>query len=182
MLLIIDNQSEAIKQFYKRLRKWGIEHIICSHSDKHCLEGVSGIILSGGPGTPYGPLDLTADRIALRNYDVPLMGICLGHEIIATAYGGSIARMEKQEKLEKVIIDEHDAIFRDHGDKFWISEKHGYFVSRLPDDFIRLAHSKACEIEVMRHKSKPIYGFQGHPEMHNFGIMKNFLRMCGFAV
>ena len=192
MLLIIDNQSSFIKRFKRNfLSEQNIEYRFIDHNEPLIIkpeEKVEGIILSGGKGSPYEPLNLTADFVALMNFDVPTLGLCLGYEIIAVAHMGRIKRMDKyQQKLQAVkITAPNDPIF--HGlisDEVMLRKQHQYQVSKLPQDFIKLAQSDVCEIEIIRHKEKPIYGFQSHPEVSGVNgslIMRNFLNMCGFEV
>jgi GMP synthase (glutamine-hydrolysing) len=192
MLLIIDNQSHFIKKFKRNfLSEQEIEYHFVDHNEPLALksgEEVEGIILSGGKGSPYEPLNLTADFVALMNYDVPTLGVCLGYEIIAVAYQGRIKKMEKyQQKLQQVRITmPEDPIF--HGmitREIMLREQHQYQVWKMPRDFIKLGESDTCEFEIIRHKDRPIYGFQSHPEVSGVSgmlIMRNFLTMCGFKV
>jgi GMP synthase (glutamine-hydrolysing) len=151
-------------------------------------ETVDGIILSGGKGSPYEPLNLTADFVALMNFDVPILGVCLGFEIIAVAYQGRIKKMERyQQKLQNVRITKpEDPIFQGLlSDEIMLRQQHQYKVTRMPRDFILLGESDVCEIEIFRHREKSIYGFQSHPEVSGINgllIMRNFLTICGFNI
>jgi GMP synthase-like glutamine amidotransferase len=146
---------------------------------------IEGIILSGGRGSPYEPLNLTANFVALMNFDVPVLGFCLGHEIIAIAHRGRIKKLlEYHNKKERVkIIKPDDPIFNGlNKEEVLISKRHQFHVSDLPPNFVCLAESETISYEIIRHKEKAIYGFQGHPEVsgHDGLIMvQNFLRMCG---
>lgn len=192
MLLIIDNQSSFIKKFKRTfLSDQDIEFRFVDHNEQLILkpdEHVQGIILSGGKGSPYEPLNLTTNYVALMNFDVPILGVCLGFEIIAAAYRGRIRKMEKyQQKLEKIrILKPDDPIFEGLvSDEIMLREQHSYMLTRLPDDFELLGSSDVCEFEIIRHRTKPIYGFQSHPEVSGINgliIMRNFLNICGFSV
>jgi GMP synthase (glutamine-hydrolysing) len=192
MLLIIDNQSSFIKKFKRTfLNEQEIEFKFVDHNEQLILkpdETVDGIILSGGKGSPYEPLNLTTNFVALINFDVPVLGVCLGFEIIAAAYRGRIKKMDRyQQKLEKIrILKPDDPIFEGlMSNEIVLREQHSYMLPRLPDNFELLGSSDTCEIEIMRHRSKPIYGFQSHPEVSGINgliIMRNFLTMCGFTV
>jgi GMP synthase (glutamine-hydrolysing) len=192
MLLIIDNQSSFIKKFKRNfLSEQDIDFRFFDHNEPLVIkpeETVDGIILSGGKGSPYEPLNLTADFVALMNYDVPTLGICLGFEIIAVAYLGRIRKMEKyQQKLQPVRITQpEDPIFQGLiSNEITLREQHQYKVTKLPENFLKLGESDICDIEIFRHKDKPIYGFQSHPEVSGVNgmlIMRNFLLMCGFEV
>lgn len=192
MLLIIDNQSSFIKKFKRTfLSDQDIEFRFVDHNEQLILkpdEHVQGIILSGGKGSPYEPLNLTTNYVALMNFDVPILGVCLGFEIIAAAYRGRIRKMEKyQQKLEKIrILKPDDPIFEGLvSDEIMLREQHSYMLTRPPDDFELLGSSDVCEFEIIRHRTKPIYGFQSHPEVSGINgliIMRNFLNICGFSV
>lgn len=185
MLLIINNESKFIKIFQKELERQNIEYEIINHDkriDMQKYKDVKGVILSGGSIGLYDKSNVN-DYVALNNFNVPIIGFCMGHELIAVAFGGAIEKLPKaQMGMEEVVIDKGDKIFKGLKDKIFLKEKHTSHVSRLPENFEILAHSDVCPIEVMKHKNKPIYGFQSHPEvLGNNGktIMKNFLEMCG---
>jgi len=192
MLLIIDNQSNFIKKFKRNfLSEQNIDYHFIDHNEPLVIksgEKVDGIILSGGKGSPYEPLNLSANFVALMNYDVPILGVCLGFEIIAVAYQGRIKKMEKYlQKLQPVRITQPgDPIFQGLiSDEIMLREQHQYYVSTMPKNFIKLGESDTCDIEIIRHKDKPVYGFQSHPEVSGVNgmlIMRNFLVMCGFNV
>ncbi len=192
MLLIIDNQSSFIKKFKRNfLSEQNFEYRFVDHNEPLVIkegEKVEGIILSGGKGNPYEPLNLTADFVAMMNYDVPVMGVCLGYEIIAVAHLGRIKKMAKyNQRMETVrITDPEDPIFQGLiSDEVTLRKQHQYMVWKMPKDFIKLGESDSCEIEIIRHRKKPVYGFQSHPEVSGVNgllIMRNFLNMCGFNV
>lgn len=186
MLLIIDNKSKFIKTFEKYLKKNRVNFKVINAGqriDLPQIKNIKGIILSGGSLGLYDK-SISNDFIALMNYTVPILGFCMGHEVIAVAYGGAIKKLnKKQEKLQTVIIDRpKDPIFSGLNNKVFLREKHVNYIKRLPKNFKIIAHSDICPIEVMRHKRKKIYGFQSHPEVSGEDgkiIMHNFLKMCG---
>jgi len=192
MLVIIDNQSSFIKRFKRNfLSEQSFEYRFYDHNEPLVIkpdEKVDGIILSGGKGSPYEPLNLTTDFVALMNYDVPTLGVCLGYEILAVAYLGRIRKMDKYEqKLQKVkILEPKDPIFQGLiSDEIMLREQHQYELVKMPKDFILLGKSEVCKIEIIRHRERPVYGFQAHPEVSGVNgllILRNFLNMCGFEV
>lgn len=192
MLLIIDNESAFIKRFRNEwLEDHDIEYRFFDHNQPLWLENpdkVKGVILSGGKGNPYTPLNLTADFVALMQFDVPILGFCLGHEIIAVAHGGRIKKLpEYQNKKEKVSIHKsEDPLFQGiEADEIFLREKHHFHVHTLPKDFEVLGASAVCPHEIIKHKEKPIYGFQSHPEVSGtlgLKIVENFLRICGISL
>lgn len=192
MLLIIDNQSAFIKKFKRDfLAEQDFDYIFFDHNQPLNLSAkaeVKGIILSGGRGTPYEPLNLTTNFVALMNFDVPILGLCLGHEIIAAMNMARIKKLpEPQRKKETIsILEPSDPIFEGlNKSEVLFVERHTHHVAELPKDFIRIGESAVCPNEIIRHKDKPIYGFQSHPEVSGAdGILmiKNFLKICGFNI
>jgi len=185
MLLIIDNKSKFIKKFEKSLKKKKIDFKIVKAGQRIDLKKfkkASGVILSGGSLGLYSK-SITNDFVALINFKVPIIGFCMGHEVIGVAFGGMIKKLpRKQNKIQGVIIDKpRDPIFKGLGKKVYLREKHANHLYRQPKDFKILAHSEVCPIEVMKHKKRKIYGFQSHPEVSGPTgeiIMRNFLKMC----
>lgn len=188
MLIIIDNQSSFIKKFKRNyLSEQEFDHIFFDHNQPIVLSAkseASGILLSGGRGNPYEPLNLTANFVAMMNFDVPVIGFCLGHEIIAVAHRGRIKKLPEyhQKKYKVTITKPEDPIFEGlKTNEVYFSRRHHFHVSDLPPDFISLAESEITPNEIIRHKDKPIYGFQTHPEVsgeNGLTVIKNFLRMC----
>ncbi len=190
MLLIIDNQSSYIKKFKRTyLIEKDIDFIMFDHNQPIILSSksvIDGIILSGGKGNPYEPLNLTSNFIALMNFDVPILGFCLGHEIIALAYGGRMRKLSepKLKKEEITIIKKEDPIFEGiDKETIVLQKKHHFYISDLPAEFEVLAVSETCKTEIIKHKTKPIYGFQSHPEAsgeYGLKLVENFMKLCGY--
>ncbi len=188
MLLIIDNQSAFIKKFKRQfLAEQDFDYVFFDHNQPITLSAktqIKGIILSGGKGNPYEPLNLTSNFVALMNFDVPVLGFCLGHEIIAVAHRGRIKKLpEYHGKKEIVRIEKlEDPIFNGiNKNEVALVKKHSFYVSELPDTFEVLATSDTCTTEIIKHKNKPIYGFQSHPEVSGEDgliMVKNFLKIC----
>jgi GMP synthase (glutamine-hydrolysing) len=114
---------------------------------------------------------------------MPILGICLGLQVMAKAYGGAVRTGSAggYAAVEIEILDEDD-ILKGLGPvtKVWAS--HADEVSKLPTDFVRLARSNICEIEAMKHKEKPLYGVQWHPEVSHTqrgnDLLRNFFHVC----
>ena len=188
MLLVIDNQSAFIKKFKRQfLSEQDFDYVFFDHNQPITLSAktqIKGIILSGGKGNPYEPLNLTSNFIALMNFNVPVLGFCLGHEIIAVSYRGRIKKLsEYHAKKELVTItNPEDPIFEGIDKKdVMLVKRHLYHVAELPSDFVSLATSETCSNEIIRHQTKPVYGFQSHPEVSGedgLQMVKNFLKIC----
>jgi len=188
MLLIIDNQSAYIKKFKRQfLAEQNFDYVFFDHNQPITLSAkteIKGIILSGGRGNPYEPLNLTTNYVALMNFNVPVLGFCLGHEIIAVAFRGRIKRLpEYHAKKEMITITQPDDPIFAGLNKTEVSllKKHTFHVSELPESFVSLATSDTTQTEIIKHKEKPIYGFQSHPEASGADgllMVENFLKIC----
>ncbi|MCW3806817.1 glutamine amidotransferase-related protein [Plebeiibacterium marinum] len=188
MLLIIDNQSAFIKKFKRQfLSEQDFDYVFFDHNQPITLSAktqIKGIILSGGKGNPYEPLNLTSNFVALMNFDVPVLGFCLGHEIIAVSYRGRIKKLPEYHSKKEIITitNQEDPIFEGlKKSEVSLVKRHSFHVSELPSSFDSLAISDTCSNEIIRHKSKPIYGFQSHPEVSGedgMVMVKNFLKIC----
>jgi GMP synthase (glutamine-hydrolysing) len=138
-----------------------------------------GLVMSGGP---------TMDRIgnceqyALES-EIPILGICLGHQLIAKAYGGVVTRGTYGGYADVYVdILEEDDVLKGLGPKIKTWASHADEVKLAPKGFKTLARSDICEIEAMKHPSKPIFGVQWHPEVAHSEkgseLFLNFIDKC----
>lgn len=188
MLLIIDNQSKFIKKFEQEfLAGQTFDYMFFDHNQHISLptkSKVKGVILSGGIGNPYEPLNLTTNFIALMNFNVPVLGFCLGHEIIAVSHQGRIKRLAEYNSGKEVvsILKTDDPIFNGlESNRLELVKQHAFEVAELPEEFECLAYSDTCQYEIVRHKKKPVYGFQSHPEVsgtEGLLVIQNFFKIC----
>lgn len=121
-----------------------------------------GIFLSNGPGDPAELLDVIENVKKLLNYK-PIFGICLGHQLLAWAYGGNTRKMTyghrgSNHPVKDLLLDR----------VFITSQNHGYEVIResLDEEMIEITHVNVNDgtVEGMRHKELPIFSVQYHPE------------------
>ena len=138
-----------------------------------------GLILSGGP-----TLERAGNCSAyIREIDLPILGICLGHQVMAQTFGGAVRTGSAggYAAVEIEILEEND-ILKGLGPvtKVWAS--HADEVISLPEYFIKLARSRICEIEAIKHKDKPLFGVQWHPEVSHTekgnNLFNNFFEVC----
>lgn len=147
-------------------------------------ERVKGIVLSGGPSSVY---EENAPKIdpEILDLEIPKLGICYGHQLIAHVVGGEIERAETGEYgIIKVKILKQSGIFRGLGPelKGWTS--HRDIVRELPSEFERTAETENCPIAAFESGERDIYGIQWHPEVTHTErgdeIFRNFLfEICG---
>jgi anthranilate synthase component 2 len=141
------------------------------------------IIISPGPSTPK-EAGVSVDVI--KKIDKPILGVCLGHQSIAYAFGADIIRAKNlmHGKTSEIEITVYDDIYKNLPEKFRVTRYHSLVVNEktLPDFIIPTSYSTDDnEIMSIRVKDKPIFGVQYHPEsiMSEYGkeILNNFLKL-----
>jgi len=141
------------------------------------------IIISPGPSTPK---EAGVSVEVIKKVQKPILGVCLGHQSIAYAFGGEIIRAKKlmHGKTSDIEITIKDDIFKDLPSSYRITRYHSLVVNKdnLPKHIIPTSFSKDDnEIMSLRVKDKPIYGVQFHPEsiMSEYGkeLLDNFLKL-----
>ncbi len=151
-----------------------------------------GIIFSGNDANyPNLPMfEYNGVYELIREADIPMLGICAGHQMLAFAYGYSFVRsmgwedltaMEKLSQVKPIHIIKEDPIYKGIKNPFIAPEIHGWAIGIIPEDFELLAES--TYIQNIKHKTKFIYGTQFHPEVqvpYNEGkdYLTNFLKMA----
>lgn len=145
---------------------------------------VKGLILSGGPPSVY---EKNAPKCNPRILDlnVPILGLCYGHQLIAHICGGNVKPSKKKEYgVTHAVIDKSVGVLRGlrEKEKVWMS--HSDTVFSLPQEFDVLAHTENSPVAAFKHKAKSIYGLQWHPEVvhteNGTKMLKNFIfGVCG---
>lgn len=144
---------------------------------------LDGLLLSGG--APRVGVDGTLGNCAdyIDGLDIPMLGICAGHQYLARHFGGDAAPGNPPEfgAVEMEVLNEGD-ILRDVPERSTIWASHHDEVSVVPDSFQVLARSDTCPVQVMRHKERPLFGMQFHPEVEHteagVTMFNNFVRIC----
>jgi len=179
-LFVINNFGQFNHLIHRMLRDLDIEvkMIPNTTSPSEVAEGCRGIILGGGP---------SIDRIGrcpdYLELDLPVLGICLGHQLIAQSLGGEIGSGESggYGGLD-VTIRNHGSILTGYPDTIHVWASHADEVKRPPEGFEILATSSICKVEAMGCDEKRIYGLQWHPEVSHTEnghlIYENFSRIC----
>ena len=181
-IIVINNYGQFCHLIHRAVRDLDQEVELMKNTssvDEVLAKEPDGVILSGGP-----TLEPAGNCAAyVKELDLPILGICLGHQVMALAYGGSVrtGAAGGYAAVEVEIIEEDD-ILKGLGTRTNVWASHADEVSALPPDFIRLARSRICEIEAMRHKTKPMYGVQWHPEVSHTergnDLLRNFFEVC----
>ena len=183
-ILIIDFGSQFTQLIARKIRELGVYSEILSHnkSNKINLENVKGIILSGGPLNVYQDKKIKFDNTILKK-NIPILGICFGHQIISKEFGGKVKQSKFREfglaevtKIKKSLLLKN---FFDKKNKSKVWMSHSDQVTKLPRGFKTVAYSKNSKLAIIENSSKKIYGVQFHPEVTHTTkgkqILKNFL-------
>ena len=135
------------------------------------------IILTGTSLADNTHLQHIAKFGFLKNYQKPVLGICAGMQIIAKVFG---AEIEKRKSTEigniKIKISKDDLLFAGLENGFAAYALHNNSTT-LPKNFELLASSSLCKVQAFRHKSKPIYGVEFHPEVGSKKVLRNWLEI-----
>jgi len=185
MIAMIDNYDSFTYNLVQYIAELGAEvHVVrndkCSVAELLALDP-SGLVISPGPGRPEDA-GISIDAIRTFSGRIPLLGVCLGHQAIATAFGGEIvsAKALMHGKTSDVTSD-GNAIYRKVRSPFKAMRYHSLVVNRetLPSDLVISSESDDGEIMGLRHREHPTEGVQFHPEsiMTPVGkcLLKNFL-------
>jgi len=141
-----------------------------------------GIIFSGGPSSVYDSDAPIPDK-KIFQLNVPILGICYGHQIIVNNFGGKIKRANKEYGSSVLTIDNNSDILNGIGDsvRAWMS--HGDEAENVPDGFEIIGHTESSRSAAIANKQKTVFGIQFHPEVvhteKGTEILKNFvLKVC----
>jgi GMP synthase (glutamine-hydrolysing) len=142
------------------------------------------LIIGGGPYSLVSEIDKLGE---IPNYitdlEIPTLGLCLGHQLMGKMFGGEIGEAPGPEfgKVEVRVIKPESPLLVGFPDKFLVWASHNDEVSVLPQGFEVVADSKTCNVEIMQHTAKPLFGIQFHPEVKHTPlgqkIFENFVKI-----
>jgi anthranilate synthase component 2 len=189
MYLLIDNYDSFTYNLWHFLGELGAEVVVHRNDKIGVAEALAlkpqGIILSPGPCTP-NEAGICLDLIATAAGQVPIFGVCLGHQAIGQAYQGRVVRAPApmHGKVSEIAHTGH-AMFKDVPRRFKATRYHSLIVERAtcPAQLEITATTDDGLIMAVAHRSEPIYGVQFHPEsiasQYGHQILRNFLVATG---
>jgi GMP synthase (glutamine-hydrolysing) len=187
-ILILDYGAQYTQLIARRVREARVYSEI--HPPTRSIDWIrswnpTGIILSGGPNSVYAENAPLAER---ELFDIaPVLGICYGMQLIGYLEGAEVKRAGRREYgRAEVTVTEPGVLFNgfDKGEEISAWMSHGDHVESPPPGFVAIASSNGNPLAAFRHRTKPIYGVQFHPEVAHTPrggeIISNFLfGVCG---
>jgi len=170
MILLIDNYDSFTYNLVQILQMMG-QQVSVFRNDEitlDCIEGEnpSGIVISPGPGTP-DQAGITMEAIRRFGPSIPVMGVCLGHQAIAAAYGGKVVRAGRiMHGKTSLIFHDGRTIYQGLPNPFEAIRYHSLVVERdsLPDCLEVSSWTREGEVMGLRHHEYRVEGVQFHPE------------------
>ena len=188
LVLIFDFGSQFGQLIARRVRELNVFCQVVRHdiSAERVRElNPKGIIFSGGPMSVYEPGAPKCDP-KLFDLDIPVLGICYGMQLACHILGGSVGGGAHTREYGRATLNVSDpsTIFKGYPQESTVWMSHGDQVQTVSGDFLPLAATDTCPVAAVKHRTRPVFGIQFHPEVshtpHGGLILGNFLRdVCG---
>ena len=185
-ILVLDFGSQYSHLICRRIREFSVfaelvpYDISYEEIQKH---NPKGIIFSGGPSSVY-TTEAPVPENKIFEMDLPLLGICYGHQLIVDKFGGKVKRANKEYGSSVLTIDNDSDLLSGIGEsvRAWMS--HGDEAEEIPSGFKIIGHTEGAKAAAIASDEKSVYGIQFHPEVvhteQGTEILKNFvLKVCG---
>jgi GMP synthase (glutamine-hydrolysing) len=188
LVLIFDFGSQFGQLIARRVREQNVFCQVVRHdlsAERVKQLNPKGIIFSGGPASVYEPGAPHCDP-KLFDLGIPVLGICYGMQLACQALGGKVGGGHHTREYGRATLTVADAntIFQGYPAESTVWMSHGDQVTDVTGDFTTLASTDTCPLAAVKHRTRPIFGLQFHPEVahtpHGGQILANFLRdVCG---
>ena len=185
-IVVLDFGSQYSHLICRRIREFSVYAELVPYNISHDeLKKLNptGIIFSGGPSSVYNS-DAPVPENEIYDMGLPLLGICYGHQLIVSKYGGKVKRANKEYGSSLLTIDNDEDLLSGVGEsvRAWMS--HGDEAEQIPKGFKVIGHTEGAKAAAIASEEKSIYGIQFHPEVvhteQGTEILKNFvLKVCG---
>ena len=183
-IIVLDFGSQYNQLIVRKIRELGVYSELLSYDtplDVLADDEVKGIILSGGPKSVLAE-DAYDIHQALYTLNKPVLGICYGMQRMAKDFGGSIAKHDdKQYGRQSITVHDESPLFVNTPQTQTVWMSHSDRIETMPDDFVVMATSMQV-IAAIKHRKKPLYGVQCHPEVlhttHGKTLLNHFIEQC----
>jgi para-aminobenzoate synthetase component 2 len=187
-ILVVDNYDSFVFNLVQYLQQLGAE-VIVKRNDEVNAESINsfdGVLLSPGPGTPEDAGACIEIVNAAIEKQKPLLGVCLGHQAIGAALGGTVSRApELLHGKTSQVQHKNEGVFKDLKSPFRATRYHSLAIENpsVPEELLVTATTESGVIMGVKHKSAPIEGVQFHPESvlteGGHRLLANWLETCG---
>lgn len=180
MILIVDNYDSFVFNIARYFEELG-EAAQVVRNDAALPAGFKAIVISPGPCTPQ-KAGQSLDIVRRFSGEMPILGICLGHQVIGEAFGGKVVRARRPMHGDSSeIIHDGTGLFAGLPPRFSAGRYHSLIVELETAPLQVTARSDEGEIMGLQHRDHPTYGVQFHPESilteHGYDVLRNFLKV-----
>lgn len=182
-LVLIDNYDSFTWNLVQAFRMLEVEVVVVTH-DQLDVDGIAALhpdllVISPGPGTP-ADAGVSCDAIRAFAGQLPILGVCLGHQCIATVFGGSVSEAASpRHGKASTITHSGSGLFAGIPQSIDVMRYHSLIVRQIPAGFVVSAQTSEAEFMALQHETLPIAGFQFHPESiltpEGPGMLANFV-------
>ncbi len=182
--LIVDNYDSFTYNLFHYLAEVnGVEPTVIRNDDPDWqlgwLDEFDNVVISPGPGTPARDSDFGLCRVVIEQGKLPVLGVCLGHQGIAHLHGGTVGRApEPRHGRVSPVLHKQIDVFAGLPSPFEAVRYHSLAVSDLPEEIEPIAWTPDGVLMGLRHRDRPVWGVQFHPESisteHGHRLLRNF--------
>jgi GMP synthase (glutamine-hydrolysing) len=178
-IVVVDNHGQFTHLEHRALRDAGVDTDIVDNTTPPEDLAVDGLVLSGGPD-----MDRIGRCAEYLELDVPVLGVCLGMQIMAVELDGAVDAGDYGGYADVTVhvVDEDDPVVGSLAPETRVWASHADEVTELPTGFTHTATSDVCDIEAMSDADRDLYGVQWHPEVAHTEegeeLFGNFIDCC----
>ncbi len=189
MILLLDNHDSFVYNLDRYLKQLGQATLVV-RSDAITLDAIlrldlDAIVISPGPKAP-DDAGCSMEVVRRLSNQIPILGVCLGHQAIGQAFGGKIVRANQPMHGKSSMIEHNDSrLFQNIPNPFQVGRYHSLVIDpeALPDNLKVTAWTPDQTIMAIEHTSMPVFGVQFHPESilteDGYQLLTNFLSAAG---
>lgn len=187
MILLIDNYDSFVHTLARYIGELGLDRVVVRHDavDVNAIEQLNpeAIIISPGPATPE-KAGISIELVRYFRGKIPILGVCLGHQAIAVAYGGKVDRAPRpRHGVSDNIHHAKHALFKNLPIPFEAARYHALCVTHTPEGLTEIAHSPDGVVMALANDVDKVYGYQFHPEsiltQNGHHLLSNFFTCTG---
>lgn len=192
MLLIIDNYDSFTFNLVHYFEELGAKTRVIRNDAMSAAAALdlapAAICLSPGPGRPENA-GICVDLIKMAAADLPILGVCLGHQCIGEVFGGETVQAKAiMHGKTSAITHDGSGVHDGLPSPLDVARYHSLAIAGLPTDGPLIVNARTADGEIMgvRHATRPLHGVQYHPESiasaHGHDVLGNFLKIAGMPV